>query len=320
MGNVKREYRGLGILPWSTAGAVAALLLVGCAAEVGGDGEALAAPDGDTGESSEEEVLKQYLDYSGFEDTEGLTFDHDLGLVMTGDDVALMLDDVREQLYSQKGYDFFGVTANFNTPSGPVTPYTIKKISSSLRGDIGLKFETPQTHWWATEPVNDFWKAAFRNAAQQWSNAGSDIDISESNRGGNVGANISIMVTSRIFCDKDGDGDNDCIAMGAAPGFGHPGHYVLVNANATSGCAGGWAPPGCTGGACFARLIHVALHELGHTIGMAHTGCFNHIAGTSSDSTCNASAAYSTQMAPTINCNDNGLLKSDDINSIRRTY
>jgi hypothetical protein len=289
-----------------------ALGIVGCSAEVAETSESHAAV-------SEDELLRDYLAQSGFDTTHSI-INHELGSVTVDDDGALSLDDVREQLYVQKGYNGFGMTASYNTPSGPVTPYTITRVTGTNVHDIKLIFETPQTHSWATEPVNVFWKAAFQNAAQQWSGTGSSVRISETNRGGGNGASISIIMTTQPFCDNNGDGINDCWARSAFPGFGLPGHYILVDPTYAPQCPGGTIPPGCSGGNCFTRLMYVAVHELGHTIGFMHPGCGTRILGTGSDPDCGDGSAYQTEMVTPTPCNDSGVLKSDDYESVRRTY
>jgi hypothetical protein len=269
--------------------------------------------------AGEEQLIAAYLRDSGF-DTSDLRIDPELNAAVMGD-MAFNLDEIRDGLYADKGYDLFNMTARFDTPSGPVTPYTVQKVDSDLIGHIKLSFETPETTWWATEPVNDFWKAAYRNAAYQWSHSNSRININENNNGGNRGAILSIIMTTRPFCDKDGDGRNNCLAQAAMPGFGFQGNYILVDPTFPTNCAGNWIPPGCSGGGCFVRMIHNALHEMGHTLGFAHTGCGHRIAGTAADATCDViDGGYPSEMWPAIQCDDDGLLKPDDILSASKVY
>lgn len=280
-----------------------------------------ATPATTSATTHEQALMKQALEAGGF-DTKDLVFNQDLDVAIVEGDIAIPLDDLREQIGVQKGYDYFGMPASITNPDGTVQSYTIQKISSNVIGSIKLVFDTPQTNSWATEPVNAFWIAAFRNAAQQWSGAGSAINISESNSGsfGNV---IHIIESTGTFCDHTGDGKNDCLAMGTPPHFGVVGSEIFIDPTQSPNfCPGGWVPPGCSGGACFTRMIMVAVHEMGHTLGFGHPGCGEHIAGTATQANCDPdNTVYSTEMANVVtHCNDNGVLKSDDTLSARNTY
>jgi len=305
--------------------ALCAVLSQACAAPGGGGDQGQ-----DTGSAwpgrSADWAVESFLRDRGFEGD--IHINREIGLIVI-DDMGLELAAVEEAMRAQeqdnieKGYTFLtaGPVQGFWptwTPETGATFVITQPIASSKRGNIKLQFVEPGGHPWANLPNHEFWKASFREAAAQWSSASiwgasTSIRIAENK----TGPTIKVMTSTMNFC-----GSNPCYAVAGIPTSGNPGGFVLINPNITPTCSGGWVPPGCSGGDCFARMVKVALHELGHTLGLMHPAdgaAFDQALGTNTYIPFTNVHTSSTNTYPSVMhtgdtnlCNETGVLSGDD--------
>lgn len=164
--------------------------------------------------------------------------------------------------------------------------------------------------WWSTtNPPDAAMKAAFEDAADQWSyQPNTNIWINRFNSG----QQIVVHQVSSLPTGCTGQGCTDLPTSGNVGGN----VYVLQTPTGVPGCSA-WNPSWRT---------WIALHELGHAIAFEHPGTHTYIAGTCRTSPVNCSTAdYPTVMrasAPLIaSCASSvTALQPDDILSVQTVY
>jgi hypothetical protein len=251
---------------------------IGCSADRGGTGsEQRAAVSFGDYSVAETEAMLNAAESVGI-DRERIQFTHDE--IRAESDMVL---DPETLLALAAEHEPNAVAAPGLTPQGyfsrtSITPAGQLTATPPRANSIRMLFDGD---------VPSAWRTALRDAAAQW-NPNVCIDIRE-DRGDDV---ISVRVDSTL--------PEGTLAIAFLPaslnGVVLPGSRISVAPN----------PPSSP-----AFLKHVAMHELGHTLGFLHPGQGRNIPGTSIDTTAGAAASYSTVLAlsgPTLSG-----LSSDDI-------